>query len=404
MKLFNVIRTTLFLGTSLIISCSSDDDNFSPEDQSAAITVENIALNYSTIVLANYQDALDDAKTLQNTLNTFIATPNQVNFEASKQAWLTARESYGTTEAFRFANGPIDRETVDNSGNVIDEGPEGLLNSWPLDENFIDYVEGTTASGIINTPTTYPTITKEILISKNGDGGETNVSIGYHAIEFLLWGQDNTAPAEKQAGLRSFTDFVDGSTTATNQNRRRDYLIVCANLLIENLEFLVDQWTVGTNYNTEFLALENNAILTNLLKSIAELSGSELAGERMATALEQQNQEDEHSCFSDNTHRDIILNFEGIKNVYFGEYKNISGISLENLITREDANAAKKIADAFTLAENSINAIAIPFDFAISEGATSVEGAKVSTAVDALRLLGDALVEAGSKLGLQINI
>jgi len=397
MKLTHKSIIVFSIGTLFLGACGSDDVNNTIKPV-VKVSVSAIALNYAAIVSANYTEALKDAKALQVTLKTFVETPTKENFDASKKAWLESRESYGTTEAFRFANGPIDR---DDNGV---EGPEGLLNSWPLDENFIDYAAGTSTSGIINDAVTYPAITKEVLEGKNGDGGESNVSVGYHAIEFLLWGQDNTAPSEKKAGLRSYTDFVDGSKTATNQDRRRTYLTVCAELLIENLTFLVTEWTPGTNYNKEFLALEDDTILINLLKSIAELSKSELAGERMATALKNQDQEDEHSCFSDNTHRDIRLNFEGIKNVYFGAYKNIKGVSLSDLISSKDASIAKKVTDAFTLAETTVKATAIPFDFAIVAGANSDEGAKVNTAINALRSLGDALVEAGDKLGLKINI
>ena len=49
---------------------------------------------------------------------------------------------YSPTEVFRFYGGPIDD----------DNGPEGLLNAWPLDEVFIDYVLGNPDAGIINDP------------------------------------------------------------------------------------------------------------------------------------------------------------------------------------------------------------------------------------------------------------
>ena len=70
------------------------------------------------------------------------------------------------------------------------DGPEGLINAWPLDEAYIDYVEGDPAAGVVNDPDTYPTIDAELLTSLNEQGGEANISTGWHAIEFLLWGQD----------------------------------------------------------------------------------------------------------------------------------------------------------------------------------------------------------------------
>ncbi|MGK4567384.1 imelysin family protein [Flavobacterium sp. 3HN19-14] len=68
-----------------------------------------------------------------------------------------------------------------------------------------------------------------------------------------------------------------------------------------------------------------NEALTNIYTGIATLAAAELAVERMDVALGNANQEDEHSCFSDNTHRDIALNLQGVINVYQGKYGTIDG-------------------------------------------------------------------------------
>ena len=68
------------------------------------------------------------------------------------------------------------------------EGPEGRLNSWLLDEAYIDYVKGNAQAGLINN-FEFP-LTEEALLAKNQEDDEADVSTGYHAIEFLLWGQD----------------------------------------------------------------------------------------------------------------------------------------------------------------------------------------------------------------------
>ncbi|MHA3789502.1 imelysin family protein [Flavobacterium hauense] len=376
----------------VLVSCS-DDDNKSNGQVTKAAVIEN----YANIVYQNYKDAYNDAVELETAITTFTSNPTDANFTTAKNKWKDARESYGTTEAFRFANGPIDNE----------DGPEGLINAWPLDENYIDYVDnnGTLLNGgIINSTATYPSITKDLLISLNEDGGEKNISTGYHAIEFLLWGQDLTDPSAKQAGLRAYTDFVDGGT-ALNQDRRRDYINVVADLLTDHLAYLVDQWKVGGEYRTEFLALPANTALQNIYVGIVTLASAELANERMDVALFGKDQEDEHSCFSDNTHRDIYLNFKGVENVYKGEYGNIDGASLEDLVKQVNAGVANDTDESFDETEAHIGAIAIPFDFAISGGESSVEGAKVKTAiVDLKEKLGPNLLAGATALGLVVEI
>ena len=387
----NTIKAYLLLiiCTVTLMSCSSDDDT---AIVSIPLNKSGVIENYANLVYKNYQDAQIDAQGLKTAINAFIATPTDANFTTAKSAWKTARESYGTTEAFRFANGPID---------IDDNAPEGLLNSWPLDENYIDYVDGAANSGIINDTATYPTISKSVLEGLNTlNGNDANVSVGYHAIEFLLWGQDLTAPSLMQAGQRPYTDFVDEGT-ATNQGRRRDYLAACAELLIDHLQLMLDEWKPSGNYRTTFLVENPDTVLKNILGAIATLSKSELAGERIFVAYTNQNQEDEHSCFSDNTHRDIRLNLAGIANVYRGSYSTISGVSLEDIITSTNPTLGAQITAALTLAETSVEATATPFDYAITD---TDQRPLVATAVTSLQTLGDKFVEGGVALGINVTI
>lgn len=384
-------RTILAFGTlvvtGLAITACSDDDTKKSEKQ-------QVIENYANIVYQNYADALTDAEELKTAINAFTASPSAAGFETAKTKWKEARETYGTTEAFRFANGPIDNS---------DDSPEGALNSWPLDENYIDYVDnnGTPLyGGIINTTTI--SITKESLEGLNGIGGEKNVSVGYHAIEFLLWGQDLTDESEKKPGLRPYTDY----TTTLNFARRKQYLDVCADLLTDHLSYLVDQWKPGGTYRNTFLGLNENTALTNIYLGIATLVTSELPVERMAVALDNHDQEDEHSCFSDNTHRDIALNLQGIINVYHGKYGNIDGASLADLVQKANNNFYTSTESAITDATTKVAAVAIPFDYAISGGVNSAngEGAKVKLAYESLRdNLGANLLAGSVALGLTVN-
>ena len=391
MKIFLTRFYFLSVLALLVVSCSSDDGGVDVPEIPGTEQVEksDVIANYAELVYKNYQDAYDGATALQTALSTFVADPTEDNFEAAKTAWLAAREPYGQTEAFRFSDGPIDDE----------DGPEGLLNAWPLDENYVDYVEGAETSGIINDLTAYPTIDKATLEGLNEEGGESNISVGYHAIEFLLWGQDNSDPSDKLAGQRPYTDFVDGGTAA-NQDRRRDYLNVVGELLLDHLQEMLDEWKPDGLYRAKFIALAEDTALKNMLTGISTLAKSELAGERVFVAYDNQDQEDEHSCFSDNTHRDLRLNLAGIANVFRGSYADVSGASLEDLITQADATLGAEITAQLKAAEDAVDATAIPFDFAITDTA---ERPKVLEAVNALRALGDKFVEGGSALGITVS-
>merc|ERR1711935_1115288 len=111
-------------------------------------------------------------------------------------------------------------------------------------------------------------------------------------------------------------------SSAANYTRRADYIKACAQLLIDDLAILKTEWAPNGAYRTYLEGLSADDALSKILTGAGVLSKSELAGERMFTALEanaiDNPQEDEHSCFADNTDRDVITNAQGITNILMG--------------------------------------------------------------------------------------
>lgn len=320
--------------------------------------------NYADLLYLDYRDTEAAAEALKKEIDAFVASPSFVRLEAAKAAWLMARPSYLQTEMARFYEGPIDN---------AENGPEGRINAWPLDESFIDYVQGNANAGIINDPGTYPTLSKELLAGLNEQGGEDNIATGYHAIEFLLWGQDLSADRN---GNRPYTDYVTGAGgTAANQARRGQYLKIVAEMLVEDLHSVLLQWDPGIpgNYRSSFINLPIQVALGRILTGLGTLSGFELSGERMGVALETQDQEDEHSCFSDNTVNDFIYDQRGIRNAYLGQYGSLDGPGIDELVRAVDADLDTQMKNQLDKTVTDIDQIPAPFDQAI-KGADSAPG------------------------------
>jgi len=355
--------------------------------QTLSATPATVAAHYATLVHAAYEDGLAAARNLQRTIAAFTAAPSAETQAAARKAWLAAREVYGQTEAFRFYGGPID------SAN----GPEARINAWPMDEAYVDYVEGKAYAGLINNRK--QPITKKALAALNERGGEENIATGWHAIEFMLWGQDlsDTGP-----GNRSFEDFVDGKRP--NADRRRQYLTVVTELLIEDLAGLVKAWAPGVknNYRARFEKSDNES-LRRMLVGLGSLSRGELAGERLEVALASQDQEDEHSCFSDNTHRDAVANALGIENVWLGRLKRadgsvLQGPSLRDLVAARSPTLAERTSKQMRLSVELAEAIPAPFDRAIVAG--SPGQARVQATIDSLTQQSKDIVEAAAAIGI----
>jgi putative iron-regulated protein len=325
---------------------------------------------------------------MQKAIKAFTAAPSQLTLDAARKAWLDAREFYGQTEAFRFYGGPIDD----------DNGLEGRLNAWPMDESYVDYVRVGKATGLVNNRK--QPLTKIALAAQNEKGGEENIATGWHAIEYLLWGQDLS---ETGPGQRSFEDFVDGR--APNADRRRQYLHVVTDLLIDDLSLLVKAWAPGVknNYRAQFEKGSTES-LRKMFVSLGSLSRGELAGERLEVALNSQDQEDEHSCFSDNTHRDAVANAKGIENVWLGRYvradgRTVQGPSLRDLVTAQDAALASKTSQQVRQSVQHAESIPAPFDRAIVLGHPG--RAKIEATIASLTAQSQQFVASASAVGIQ---
>ena len=358
------------------------------------IQAQDVLQHYSSLVYANYSDSIAAAKQMQQAIDAFIANPSQATQNAARKAWLNAREFYGQTEAFRFYDGPIDNE----------DGPEGQINAWPMDESYVDYVVGDEKAGLINNRS--EAITKERLAELNEHDGEENISTGWHAIEFMLWGQDLN---DNGPGARPFTDFINGK--APNADRRRQYLQVVTELLLEDLQSVADQWKPGVkdNFRAEF-EKGGEASLRKIFVGLGSLSRGELAGERLEVAMASRDQEDEHSCFSDNTHRDAVANAQGIQNVWLGSYKRLDGSELKgpglrDWVAAHDKAVAEKTTLQIAKSVAAANAIPAPFDQAIQGARDSTARAKIQTTIDALTQQSKDLVEAAKAVGFeQLNL
>lgn len=328
-----------------------------------------VVKHYGDLALAVFSDALSTAQNLQKAIDALLAQPNDATLKAAREAWLAARKPYMQSEVFRF-------------GNPVVDDWEGQLNAWPLDEGLIDYVAkdyqhalgnpGAQANIIANRELQVgedkldvSTINGELLASLNELGGsEANVATGYHAIEFLLWGQDlnGTNPG---AGNRPATDFAQGEAcTGGNCERRAEFLKAATSLLVSDLEYMVGQWQAGKadNYRAKLEAEPADSGLRKMLFGMGSLSLGELAGERMKVALEANSTEDEHDCFSDNTHNSHFFNAKGIRNVYLGEYQKVDGTtltgpSLSSLVAKADAQTDSTLKADLEATEGKLQAL-----------------------------------------------
>ncbi len=402
-----------------------------------------VLVTYANMALAGYEAALMDARKLQSALDSLASNPSSSTLDNAKKTWLDSRESYGLTEIYRLSNGPIDAE----EGWVADAygALEGQLNAWPLDENMIDYTVGAdgrkTSGNIIDTAGMFnpggedssavnvSTITVDAITALNENGGEANVATGYHAIEFLLWGQDQdyanfTADTVTRgpltAGQRPLSDF----TSDRNAERRLQFLQAAADKLVADLEVVTSAWSKNTSSNCDSDAtgcyraallgqlggndagknIDETTALTQIMAGMGVFIKSELANERIAVAVLTPSEEDEHSCFSDNTHRDIATNYQGFVDVLKGSQggKNY-GSSMYSMVsdtTRGKIDALVSKIDAKVDNVNELAETKWHFDYQIMPGNNVSEIRRMK---NEMRKLGDLMVSVAKDMNISLT-
>ncbi len=313
----------------------------------AATDEAAVVKHYVDVAYAKYSDSLATAKELATAVDALIANPTDDTLKAAREAWIKARVPYQQTEVYRFGNAAVDEW-------------EGKVNAWPLDEGLIDYVDagyGTESdenalfvANVIANPKIKidgkdidaTDITPEFLAGtlQEAGGVEANVATGYHAIEFLLWGQDLNGTG-KGAGNRPATDFDTKNCTGGNCDRRVAYLKAATDLLVSDLEEMVAQWAPDGGA-AKTVSADPKAGISAILTGMGSLSYGELAGERMKLGLLLHDPEEEHDCFSDNTYNSHYYDALGIQSAYTGEYvrpdgTKMTGASLSELVAAKDA-------------------------------------------------------------------
>ena len=385
----------------------------------AAAALEPVTRTYVDIAHAAYEDSLISARKMKQIIGAFLDAPSAATLEQARNAWIEARVPYQQTEVYRFGN------------PIVDEW-EGKVNAWPLDEGLIDYVDAAAygseseentfyAANVIANPTLTvagrtidaSTIDTDLLRSLHEvDEVEANVATGYHAVEFLLWGQDlnGTGPG---AGDRPATDFMPGADcTGGHCERRRAYLTAATDLLIADLEEIVAAWGPDGGGRATLDALPATGQIAVMLNGMGSLSYGELAGERMQLGLMLHDPEEEHDCFSDNTHNSHYDDARGIHNVYHGRYRRIDGSVVEGPSLADLVRAAAPAVDAEMRArldataaamqrlKDTADSGAMAYDQMLGE--SNPEGnAIVQEAVDALKAQTRVMEQAAVALGVE---
>ena len=376
----------LFAFGGILAGCGGDDESASvPAERKAAV-----AKRYADLVHAAYGTSVASAEQMRERIDGFLARPTEARLrQRPRGPGSTPATTTSSPSRYRFYGGPIDDPKT---------GPEGLINAWPMDEAYVDYVSGDAKAGIVNDRATYPKITEDVIVESNEKGGETNISSGWHAIEFLLWGQDRSKDGP---GARPASDY----SSAPNARRRAAYLRLTTDRLISDLRSVQAPWAPDGAFRATFLG-DLDSAMRKIFRGIGALSSHELAGERMAVAFESKDQEDEHSCFSDNTNADVVNDLRGIRMVYNGagpDDDEPNRASVAALVMEADSELGEKLARALDGSLAQAQAFPATFETMIAAPSGSPANKAIAESIEAIEAQSELLKQAAELLDVKVG-
>ena len=323
-------------------------------------------------------DTLNKAQALDGLITAFLHHPNPGSLEAAQNAWVTTYQSYLTVDFFhavpRFEK-PLYHENGDTYQILHEQ-----LDSWPIEAGYIDYLPDYPLSGIINDMTLK--ISSEDIVGQHGFSDQRFASIGFHPLEFLLFGQngqrsakdfvpqensieiidiDNKAHPENAPDLDASStehaniDASENSAAETphvhddnpnlgpqNHNRRRDFLRVLSALLVTDLRKLVDRWEPAQGYYAkQWRQPQHTQNVQRIYQASMDTLQQELLNRHLFPLLNQDELEDLRSPFSNNDSANMLAILQGINDLFHVE----NGFIWE-LATREPS-AANNISQQF---------------------------------------------------------
>ncbi len=330
------------IALSSLAACKKDDDDKDENADPATVKKEIVTSLANNVILPTYADMGTLSNTLYTAITTFNANSTDANLQACRNAWLSVRNAWESSEGFLF--GPVATNNIDPR-----------IDTWPVNYVSLD--------SVLQNQDTYTNAYIESL---------EDALRGFHPIEYLIFGQDGTKTA---------ADFTP---------RQKDYLLALA----ENLKGLCNQVTADWNatYTTQFLNPGSTSVYTTQREVYEEVVNAiigicdEVANGKIKEPFDLKDPSLEESPFALNSIKDFTNNMHSVENIYFGKYSSNDGRGLEDLVKIYNLSLHNKISQQIQAAIQSLNNITMPFGQAINGQATQVQNS-----IDAINTLKGTL-------------
>ena len=296
-------------------------------------STKEIALEYIEQIGADLIEAGIEIEMFQSSIGMLTGQANNENLSLSKQAWLDAHSAYEITTLHRY----FATQLLGEQGSLALMQIQYQINHWPIIPGYIDYVNGYPDSGIVHDINV--NLDVDSLREQHGTFDISEVTLGFHVIEFLLWGYDTDSGPRPAADFDAVLELTSEQTESgysldqLSNNRRRLFLSVAIDTLVEDFRALQSLWLAKEpSIRREIESTSETELIVILADSMSAMLTEELLLRSLYPMLNGNFAESIQSPYSRSTQNAVSSQLSGLEGLLL-ERQTESGTTLERVFS-----------------------------------------------------------------------
>ncbi|MCG8414936.1 MAG: hypothetical protein MI746_12020 [Pseudomonadales bacterium] len=359
-------------------------------EETSAILV-SLLENYFFQIDSDYSAVAESLATLQSDIESFLSSPSESTLVSARTSWIAANSQYELTSAHRYFADAVLPEDLSLEFFQV----QYQINHWPILPGYLDYVDGYPNSGIVNDMTV--SLDSANLRQQHGAFDINETSIGFHVIEFLLWGENLGGDDP-----RPYTDFLPQTELSAQQrsdgmevsqlsnNRRRLYLQTSAQVLRDDFQTFMSLWAEGSSaLRTELAAESGTGLLLNVLDGLTGLLTEELLVRSLYPMLNGDFNESLPSAFSKSSQNAVSSHLTSLETLLL-DIKGDDGTNLDILLSDLSADYAEFFLQNFDASKECL-IVLYSGEFSVEENDVAETEFKVVECINLLTNMADYL-------------
>jgi putative iron-regulated protein len=292
-------------------------------------SAKEIALEYVQQIDTDFKQAGIEIEKFQSSIATLTDQTNIENLNLSKQAWLNAHSAYELTTLHRY----YATQLMGEQDSLVLMQLQYQINHWPIVPGYIDYVDGYPDSGIVHDINV--NLNADSLREQHGFFDVSEVTLGFHAIEFLLWGYDADSVARPATDFDAVLELTpkeieSGYTLEQlSNNRRRLFLSVVVDTLVKDFLALQSLWLAEEpSISQRIESISGTELIVILADSMSAMLTQELLQRSLYPMLNGDFVESVQSPYSRSTQNAVSSQLSGLERLLL-ERQTENGTTLD---------------------------------------------------------------------------